>query len=236
MPNRRGSRQVAAPILCGLVAVALLVSGALISRARAQDAGTARSLEACRTIADPAARLRCFENATSKLGAPPPPAALNSSPPQHREPETPAAPGSDALGDWHLLRTKNPAGGDAIVSVIHTGDLAKSDLDFAGLMIRCGKGAPEVLVVLITPFPPHAHPKVTIGAPGHGMVLDGQVVPPGVSLLLPPEATALANGPWQSLGELAVEVSDGGNTVHGTVPVQGLAGALVTLAANCPAK
>jgi hypothetical protein len=235
MPNPRGHRQAAALIPCALAAAALLASGALVSRARAQDAGTARSLEACRAIADAAARLRCFENATSKLGATPPPAS--PSPPQRRDSPSPAAPTGDALGDWHLLRTANPAGGDAIVSVIHTGDLAKSDLDFAGLMIRCGKGAaPEVLVVLITPFPPNAHPKVTIGAPGHGTTLEGQVVPPGVSLLLPAEATVLANGPWQSLGELAIEVSDRGNAVHGTVPVQGLAGALVTLAANCPAK
>lgn len=245
MRNRRGSRQAAALTHCGLAILAALISGAPFSPARAQapgmDPGMARTLETCRAIADTAARLRCFEDATSKLAPSPSPKPGDAPSPAAPAPAIPPAippvvPAPDAIGDWRLVRTTNPSGSEKMVSVIHTADLTKSDLDFAGLMIRCGKDAPEVLVVLITPFPPHAHPKVVIGAPGHGTTLASTVVPPGVSLLLPAEATVLAHGAWQSLSELAIEVSDGATTVRGTVPLAGLAGALVTLAANCPAK
>jgi hypothetical protein len=190
---------------------------------RAQDADTAKILESCRAIADSATRLRCFENATSNLAGP-------------KRPPVAAAPPtvSTSMGGWRLVRTPNPTGGKDAVSIMHTPDLLRSDPDLAGLMIRCGDAGNEVVMVLISPFPPRAHPQVAIGEPGAGTRFEAKVSPPGVFILLPNEAIALASGPWQSLAELPVEIIADGTAIRGVFPLQGLSAALKTLTASCP--
>src|ERR1700733_4523674 len=69
--------------------------------------------------------------------------------------------------NWHLQRTANPRGGPDAVSISHTADISRSDLDLAGMMLRCGEKGVEVLIVAVTPFSPHARPNVTIGANGN---------------------------------------------------------------------
>jgi hypothetical protein len=182
----------------------------------AQDLDQAKRLDACRTIQDSAARLRCFEDAASALSGGRPPAP------------------SGSMEGWRLVRTPNPAGGKDAVSVMHTADLLRSDQDLAGLMIRCGTAGNEVLIALISPLPPRARPQVALG--GSPTPLEATVVPPGAAILLPSQASALANGPWQSLDELSVRIINGGAVINGTIPIKGLPTALQTLRANCPAN
>jgi hypothetical protein len=210
MPTRCALRRLACAILCLGSSVA---ASAPPGKARAQQPQPAPLLEQCRSIKDDAARLRCFENTTST----PDPAVKSQ---------------STSSGSWRLVRTPNPAGGADAVSIMQTADIAKSDLDLAGLMLRCGERNVETLVVLIRPFPPRAHPKVTVAAGGKSGEFITTVVPPGAALLLPPEATVLAAGPWQSAAELAVQVEDE-KPVRGIVSLEGLGPAYRTLTASC---
>jgi hypothetical protein len=180
------------------------------------------NIERCRSITDEAARLRCYEAETSQPSILPPPTA------------SPAT-----AGPWPLVRTPNPAGGRDAVSVLKTADITKSDIDFAGLMLRCGEHNIEVLVVLVRPLPPRAHPRVAVTTGGKMIDFTASVVPPGAEVLLPPEATALAFGPWQTASELAVEVGategdDQPSPIRGVILLAGLGAALAQLQANCP--
>jgi len=137
---------------------------------------------------------------------------------------------------WRLIHTANPRGGPDAVSISHTADIGRSDLDFAGIMVRCGEKMPEFIIVAITPFPPRAHPEVTIGAAGKEWRFDARVLPPGAELLLPSEAMDLANGRWQSAHELAVKVASPTQSFSGVVAIDGLAQALANLISTCPAN
>lgn len=137
---------------------------------------------------------------------------------------------------WRLVRTANPQGGPDAVSIIHTADLIHSDPDLAGLMLRCGQSGTELLIVVVTPFPPGAHPDVTISTGGSEWHFAGQVIPPGAELLLPPESATLVRTAWQSTRELAVKVSSPDQSLRGVVPVDGMTAALATLMPNCPVK
>jgi len=169
----------------------------------------------CRTIPDSAARLRCYEATSNRSDKQQPSAA----------------------GAWRLVRTPNPAAGPDAVSIMHTADVSRSDLDLAGLMVRCREETTEVLIVLVRPFPPRARPKVTIAVAGSGPVeLTASVAAPGLLLLLPPEANSLAVGPWQTASELTIAVADEHAPIQGVVPLAGLGIALGELRQNCPFK
>lgn len=148
---------------------------------------------------------------------------------------TAATTGAEPISGWRLLRTANPRGGAEAVSMIHTADITRSDPDLAGLMLRCGEHGAEVAIVVVTPFPPRAQPDVTVGADGKEWRFTAKVVSPGAELLLPAEATGLAAGPWQLTHELVVKVTSPEQSFGGVVSIDGLAAALATLAANCPA-
>ncbi len=143
--------------------------------------------------------------------------------------------GATPANMWQLVRTPDPVGGREAVSITRTADVAKSDLEFAGLMLRCGERSVEVLVVLVRAFPPRAHPQVRVSAGSATAKFTASVVPPDVLVLLPHEATALAEGAWQAAAELAVTVEDGQGTIRGVVPLTGLGHALALLRSNCPA-
>jgi hypothetical protein len=187
-----------------------------------QQPGPDSNFERCRSIADDAARLHCYEAETSQ--------------PSNRAPPT---AGLAPVAPWPLVRTPNPAGGRDAVSVLKTADITKSDIDFAGLMLRCGGHNIEVLVVLVRPLPPRAHPRVAVTTGGKQIEFIASVVPPGAEVLLPPEATALASGPWQTAAELSVEVGavegdDQPSPIRGVISLAGLGAALAQLQANCP--
>ena len=138
------------------------------------------------------------------------------------------------VGNWRLLRTANPQGGRDAVSMSRTADMARSDLDLAGMMLKCGEHGTEIVIVALTPFPPRARPEVTISALGREWRFGASVVPPGAELLLPTEATYLAAGAWQSAHELSVNVKSQEQSFRGIIPIDGLAAAFATLSANCP--
>jgi hypothetical protein len=195
-------------------------------------AGPDSNFERCRAIIEDAARLRCYEAATSNPGKAPLP--QNPSP-------TPGPTVGPGTGPWRLVRTSNPAGGREAVSVMKTADLTKSDIDFAGLMLRCGDGNIEVLIVLVRPLPPRAHPKVTVTVGSKTTEFIATVVPPGAEVLLPQEASFLASGPWQAAAELAVEVGavegdDQPTPIQGVISLAGLGAALARLQANCASQ
>jgi hypothetical protein len=142
-------------------------------------------------------------------------------------------PPTQATAAWRLVRSANPAGGSDAVSMTRSADLS-SDRDLAGLMLQCHGTSPEIIVVVVTPFPPHAQPNVTIGANGQEWHFQAELVPPGAEVLLPTAATDLASGPWQSAHQLAVKISWQQRSIDGVIPIDGLRAALSTLAANCP--
>jgi hypothetical protein len=145
-----------------------------------------------------------------------------------------AAPPDPAPSGWRLMRTPNPLGGPDAVSMIRTPDLIHSDPDLAGLMLRCAQSGAELLIVVVTPYPPSAHPTVTISGGGNEWHFAAQVVPPGAELLLPPESTILVRTAWQAVRELAVKVSSPDQSLGGVVPIDGISAALATLMASCP--
>jgi hypothetical protein len=143
---------------------------------------------------------------------------------------------SELAGGWHFVRTPNPHGGADAISVMHTADTSRSDLDLAGLMIRCRKGGTEVLIVLLRAFPLRARPHVVFGNPGNEARFEATIAPPGTVVLLPGDATALVNGPWQIEGELFIRVDDGQTTIHGVIALAGLQSAFKVLMASCPTQ
>jgi hypothetical protein len=118
-----------------------------------------------------------------------------------------------------------------------TADTLRSDIDFAGLMVRCSKAKVDVLVVLVTPLPPQSRPQVTID-PIQAMnqtvrVFEGKMAAAGAAIVLPDEATNLAGGPWQSLPFLSLNVKEGDVAVKGVVALDGLRAAYGNLISSC---
>jgi hypothetical protein len=141
------------------------------------------------------------------------------------------------IGTWRLVRTPDPRGGPDAVSVVQTPDPSRSDIDLAGLMLRCSDRGFNVLIVVVDPFPPHARPTAKLTTRAGSIELPTTVMPPGAAITLPREVTALVNGAWQVSPELAIEVRDSQNNrvVRGVVALQGLASAVALLTANCGA-
>ena len=178
-----------------------------------------RAPVSCLLMTDPASPLHCYERSDLKIV------------------QVGVKPGGTAADDaWRLVRTPDPAGGQDAVSITRTADVAKSDLEFAGLMLRCGEGSVEVLIVLVRAFPPRAHPEVKLAAGSSTVELTASVVPPDVLLLLPNDATKLVAGAWQAATELSVAVEDQQGTIRGVIPLTGLGHALALLGSNCPAR
>jgi hypothetical protein len=173
--------------------------------------------ENCAIIKDPAPRMHCYDRSGLKVAQGGPPG------------------GAAADDAWRLVRTPDPAGGRDAVSITRTADVSKSDLEVAGLMLRCGERSVEVLIVMVRAFPPRAHPKVKLAAGSSTVELTANVVPPDVLLLLPSDATALAAGAWQAATELSVTVEDQQGAIRGFIPLTGIGHALALLRSNCPA-
>lgn len=181
----------------------------------------------CRTIADDAARLRCFENIDSN--------SKSKRPFSETAPD--AASGSPSMDKWRLVRIPNPQGEKDAISVTHASEPSSSDTDFAGLMLRCGDLEIEVLIAVIGPFPLHDRPQVTLVSGGLSYRFGATVVPPGALVLLPPEAINIARSTWPSIGEISVSIESPPRAlVKGVVRLDGFRNALRTLMANCSVK
>jgi hypothetical protein len=147
----------------------------------------------------------------------------------------PAAATSEPLSGWRLVKSKDPNGGADAVAIMHTADISKSDIGLAGLMLRCSGKDVEVVVITTIPFTPHARPHIKLRAGKTEANFNATVVPPFSALLLPMEATQLADSALQTASELSVQVDDQQTTVRGIVALTGLPAALANLRANCPA-
>jgi hypothetical protein len=198
------------------------------------------SYDRCRAISDDKARLLCFETLTAPdpQQAPSPvpvvPHGTESTPdiPPGALSDSPTGPSSTPVaGKWRLVRTPDPRGRERkdVVSVMTTAELSDSDIDFAGLDLRCAGPDFEVLIFLLTPLLPHARPAITI----NGKSLPGNVVSPGTAILLPKEASNLAREQWRSFPKLSVEVENDGTKIHGLISLEGFNTALQTLVETC---
>jgi hypothetical protein len=232
-PKGRSVKRARVPSPLLAVAILTLI---LAGDARLADAqfGPAEALERCKSIVDQTAWLRCYEDTTG-------------SPAERANPDTPGLDssglgssdlggsdlGGSRLGSWRLVRTLNPRGGPDAVSIMQTPDPSRSDIDLAGLMLRCSDRGFEVLIVLLHPLSSRARPQVKL-TPGGAAALAATVVSPGAALALPTEAAALVTGPWQSAPELALEVDENDKIIRGVVSLAGLAPALDLLRSNCP--
>jgi hypothetical protein len=146
------------------------------------------------------------------------------------------SPSSELTGGWHFVRTRNPQGGPDAISIMHTADTSRSDLDLAGLMIRCSERGTEAVIVLIRTFPLRARPHVVFGKPGNETQFEATVAPPGTSVLLPGDATILVSGLWQAQSDLFIRVEDGQTTISGVVALAGMQTAFKVLATSCSAQ
>jgi hypothetical protein len=195
---------------CLAAAIAVIIAVG-VDGATGQKAST--DFGRCLAITDNAARLRCFEGALGK----PQPATSNT-------------------GAWRLARAPDPHGGPDGVSIMHTADTSRSDLDLAGLTLRCSENGIEALVVVIEPRAPRSRPRIRISADGDSAAFSASVVQPFSMLQLPNDAATLITGPWKVRSELAIEIEGDGTPVRGSVPLAGLPAALQLLAANCASR
>jgi hypothetical protein len=140
---------------------------------------------------------------------------------------------SDLSAGWHFVRTPNPNGGADAISVMHTADTSKSDLDFVGLMIRCHEGGTEAVVVLLRAFPIRAKPHVILETAGKETQFEATITAPGTAVLLPGDAQVLVDGPWRTQDSLSVQINDGQTKIRGVVPLTGLQTAFKVLLAGC---
>ena len=118
---------------------------------------------------------------------------------------------------------------------MRTADIAQSDPDLAGLMIRC-REVPglEVVLALLRPFPPRSKKDVVVNLGATEAILHAETSTPGTALVLPIDATFFTIGPWRHLKQLSVEIRDSESNVRGVIPLDGLAPALAKLLASCP--
>jgi hypothetical protein len=212
---------VRAHVTLGLAVVFCIYWMIVTTAALGQDSGkptkSKGEVEHCRHIKDERARLRCDQEEDSRPSA-------NVLPQQPGEP-----------GAWQLARTPNPAGGPDSISITKIVNTSGSDQDIAGLMLRCGEGATtQVLVVLVEPLPLRTHPKVTVVAGATTTEFIASVVSPGALVLLPEKASALVEGAWQSVPELAVSILENPRSLHGVIPLADIRTAMQTLQSNCP--
>ena len=146
-----------------------------------------------------------------------------------------ATPDEKSTGAWRLVRTPNPRGGPEAVSVMRTADPTRSDLDLAGLMIRCNGQQSELAIVLLNPFPLRARPRVTFGKAGNEAQFEATVGAPGTAVVLPGEPKSFLGEAWSAESDLFIRVTGDPTTISGVVTLGGIQSAYALLKANCPA-
>jgi hypothetical protein len=135
-----------------------------------------------------------------------------------------------------MFRYTRTTGRANAVSIIHTADMGRSDVDLAGLMLRCRDSGTEMLIILVRALSPRSRPDVTITAAGRTTKFLATVVPPLTAVLLPPEAAGMAGSTWQTAADISVEINDVQGAIKGIISLAGLKAAHDTLTANCPAR
>jgi hypothetical protein len=139
-------------------------------------------------------------------------------------------------GGWRLVKTRDPGGAGETVSAMRTVDTARSDINLAGLSLRCIPGGIQVVLIVLSSLPRASQPRVTLTAGANRNEFEASVTQGGGALLLPQAATSLAIGDWQNAAELSIEIATNSNPIRGIVPIAGLASALRSLIPNCAGK
>lgn len=139
-------------------------------------------------------------------------------------------------GGWRLVRTMDPGGSVETVSAMHAVDTVKSDVDLAGLSLRCTPGGLQVVLILLSSLPRADHPKVILTAGAGRSEFEASVAQSGEALLLPMAAAGLAAGDWQRATELSIEIATNSNPIRGIVPIGGLSAALRSLSPHCAVR
>lgn len=137
---------------------------------------------------------------------------------------------------WRLVRGAGTNGEPGASAILHTVEFGRSDPRIAGLMLRCGKQNLEIIVVVVEPFPPHAHPQVTLSTPEHESRFVGTIIPTGAGIRLPSDAAGLVTNQWVRARELDIKVTDGDTMIDGVIAMSGLSEALDSLNAECVQK
>ncbi|MGY4615527.1 hypothetical protein ACVWZ4_000754 [Bradyrhizobium sp. USDA 4472] len=141
------------------------------------------------------------------------------------------------LGDgWRLAKTRDSSSSAEIVSVMHVADISKSDINLAGLSLRCGQDGLQAVLILLAPLPRSSRPSVVVKTSTKRSEFEAVVTQAGEALLLPGLASTLASGAWQTASELSIEIATGPNPIEGVVPIRGLVAALNSLPPNCLTK
>lgn len=109
---------------------------------------------------------------------------------------------------------------------MHIADFEKSNPRLAGLMLRCSKTGIETIIVVIQPFPPQAHPKITLQLGGPELYFEGTATMTGTGLIVPVDGMELARGAWSGANELSVKIVDGDVEIKGVVALAGLSSAI----------
>jgi hypothetical protein len=137
------------------------------------------------------------------------------------------------MGGWRFVRLPSTPDTASAVAITHAPDLSSSDLNFAGIMLRCAKNNLQIMIALVEPFPPRSQTQVTMVTGTHETKFTGTVIGPGLAILLPPEASALAETASRSLERLSIVVEKGDTKLKGSVALTGLPAALQKLRENC---
>jgi hypothetical protein len=116
---------------------------------------------------------------------------------------------------------------------MRTADTSRSDLDLAGLMIRCNSGHTELAIVLLRAFPLRATPLVTFGQAGHERQFKATIGAPGTAVVLSGDPKSNIGDAWQSETDLLIRVVDGPSSVSGVVALAGIESAFNALVASC---
>lgn len=139
---------------------------------------------------------------------------------------------TELAGGWRLVRIPAPGGGGP-VSIMHAGDSARSDANFAGLTFRCSPAGIETILIVLQPLSKQSRPVVLVKNGTTDRRFDATVVQGGEALLLPREASQPAAADWSAARELAIEVAASPVPIRGVVQTIGLSAALQELARNC---
>lgn len=135
---------------------------------------------------------------------------------------------------WKFSRTQGARESESFASITKTANTARSDPDFAGLIIRCApKGKIEVLIALIQPFPPRSRPQVTVTAGSFSQTFEASMAAAGAAVLLPEETGALVSTKWQAVPSLKITVRQETSEIKGMVDLGGLGVAYNSLITSC---
>lgn len=102
-------------------------------------------------------------------------------------------------------------------------------------MLRCSKNGVEAIIVVVEPFSPQTHPKITLRTGEQEFYFVSNVLATGVGLILPADGMQLAMGPWRNANELSVKISEGDAEISGVIQLSGLGAAIQSLT-ECAAK